>query len=252
MASQIREKSSTDIYHVVLRGINKQVIFEDEEDFRKFLFILSDCKETCEFQLYAYCLMSNHIHLLIRTGKEPLGKIFQKLECSFVHWYNKKYERCGHLFQNRFKSIPVQSKEAFLTVLRYILQNPMKAGIENVPGSYPWSSYFSYAGPADGLTDIGPVLRLFTSTDEMLSFLCQKNDDCGLEANENRYYVTDEKASEIMYSVTGCSSVSEFQKFEKPVQKKYAAELKKHHLSLNLIVRITGMSKTTVYRATRK
>ena len=196
--------------------------------------------------------MSNHIHLLIRTGKEPIGKIFQKLECRFVHWYNNKYERCGHLFQNRFKSIPVQSKEAFLTVLRYILQNPMKAGIENVPGSYPWSSYFSYAGAADGLTDIGPVLRLFTSTDEMLSFLCQKNDDCGLEANENRYYVTDEKASEIMYSVTGCSSVSEFQKFEKPVQKKYAAELKKHHLSLNQIVRITGMSKTTVYRATRK
>ena len=66
MSRHMREKSSIDIYHVMLRGNNQQVIFEDTEDFRKFLYILSDCKEDCKFELYAYCLMSNHIHLLIR------------------------------------------------------------------------------------------------------------------------------------------------------------------------------------------
>lgn len=247
MSRHVREKSSIDIYHVMLRGNNQQVIFEDTEDFRKFLYILSDCKEDCKFELYAYCLMSNHIHLLIRTSDKPLETIFRKLERRFVSWYNRKYDRIGHLFQGRFKSVPVQNERSFLTVLRYIIQNPMKAGIEIAPGTYPWSSYFSYTGKPDRLTDTCLAFRIIPSADELLSFLGQKNDDTGLDLPVRKPGVTDEKAIEIMQKMTGCRSVSEFQSLTKELKKAYVRDLRKHHLSIGQISRITGMAKTSVH-----
>ena len=100
--------SDSCIYHVMLRGINRQDIFEDEEDFLRFLAVLKECKEISGYELYAYCLMANHIHLLIRTGKEPLDLIFKRLGSRFVYWYNLKYRRTGHLFQDRYRSEPVE------------------------------------------------------------------------------------------------------------------------------------------------
>ena len=88
----------------MLRGINRQDIFEDEEDFLHFLTVLKECKAICEFEIYAYCLMTNHIHLLIKSGKEPLALVFKRIGSRFVYWYNLKYRRSGHLFQDRYKS----------------------------------------------------------------------------------------------------------------------------------------------------
>ena len=144
MSRQARKPSESGIYHVMLRGINKQQIFIDEEDYEKFLWVLKDTKEISEYKLYAYCLMDNHIHLLIKVEKEPLHIIFKRIGNRFVYWYNAKYQRIGHLFQDRYKSEAVENEEYFLTVLRYIHQNPLKAGIcENV-SDYKYSSYNEY------------------------------------------------------------------------------------------------------------
>lgn len=129
MPRQARKKSESGIYHIMLRGINQQQIFEDREDYEKFLEILKDCKAICEFKLFAYCLMGNHIHLLIQEGTESLEQVFKRLCGRFVYWYNVKYRRVGHLFQDRFKSEPVDSDDYFFTVQRYIHQNPIKAGL---------------------------------------------------------------------------------------------------------------------------
>ena len=98
-----RKKSSSGIYHVVLRGINKQRIFEDNQDYRKFLEIIKINKDKSGTIVYAYCLMNNHIHLLIKEGTESLGNTFRRIGASFVYWYNWKYNRCGHLFQDRYE-----------------------------------------------------------------------------------------------------------------------------------------------------
>lgn len=124
-----REKSSTGICHVMLRGINHQTIFEDEEDYQKYLETLQAYQEKSGYIIYAYCLMSNHIHLLIKEVTESLGIIFKRLGVSNVYWYNWKYNRRGHLFQGRYKSEVVGKDSYFLTVLRYIHQNPYKANI---------------------------------------------------------------------------------------------------------------------------
>lgn len=129
MARVAREKSSTGIYHVTLRGINRQIIFEDDEDYQKFLWTITDTKGKSGYEIYAYCLMSNHIHLLLKETREELGIVFRRIGASYVHWYNWKYKRRGHLFQARYKSEVVETDSYFLTVLRYIHQNPYKADI---------------------------------------------------------------------------------------------------------------------------
>ena len=125
MPRKSRAKSENGIYHIMLRGINKQIIFEDEEDNKKFLEVLKECKDICDFKLFAYCLMGNHIHLLLKVEKEELEQIFKRIGARFVYWYNLKYKRSGHLFQDRFKSEPINDDNYFLNVLHYIHQNPV-------------------------------------------------------------------------------------------------------------------------------
>jgi REP element-mobilizing transposase RayT len=179
MPRRAREKSSTGIYHVMLRGINKQIIFEDNEDYEKFIEVIKEYKEVCGYEIYAFCLMSNHIHLLIKEGKEDLGIVFRRIGSKFVYWYNLKYKRSGHLFQDRYKSEVVGNDKYFLTVLRYIHQNPVKAGIVDSMTKYPWSSYKEYFS-RNGICDIRFVLSLFSENEKKakepyLCVLCAKD-----------------------------------------------------------------------------
>ena len=144
MPRQVRRKSESGIYHIMLRGINQQQIFEDSEDYEKFLQILKDCKAVSEYKLFAYCLMGNHIHLLIQEDKEPIEQVIKRLATRFVYWYNIKYQRVGHLFQDRFKSEPVEDDAYFMTVIRYIHQNPVKAGLCKNVREYEYSSYKNF------------------------------------------------------------------------------------------------------------
>jgi len=129
LARVARERSRTGIYHIMLRGINRQTIFKDNQDRVRFLDTLGEYKNICEFVFYGYCLMDNHVHLLIKETKESVSDIIKRICSSYVYWYNAKYKRCGHLFQERFKSEVVETDSYFLTVLRYIHQNPLKAKI---------------------------------------------------------------------------------------------------------------------------
>ena len=176
MPRAARARSETGIYHVMLRSINKQQIFYDNEDYLKFIRLLDQCRQMCGFKLYAYCLMGNHVHLLIGEGREPLKSIFRRLGTSFVYWYNQKYDRVGHLFQDRYKSEPVENESYFLTVLRYILQNPVAAGLSKTVENYPYGSGPDYLLSRKGITDTHIV---FKSIDEncLKEFLIEQNDD---------------------------------------------------------------------------
>ena len=141
MPRSARKTSKTGIYHVMLRGINHQVIFADEEDGEKFLECLKASKQRKGFELYAYCLMGNHVHLLVKEGPENIAQAIRSLGARYVYWYNWKYERIGHLFQDRYKSEPVEDDAYFLAVLRYIYQNPIQARLSKTVEEYRWSSY---------------------------------------------------------------------------------------------------------------
>ena len=152
MPRKARKKSESGIYHIILRGQNRQMIFKDDEDKEKFLQTLEECKRKSGFKLYGYCLMGNHIHLLLHELKDETGMIMRRIGAGYVYWYNWKYRRCGHLFQDRYKSEAVETDEYFMTVLRYIHRNPVKAGLVKRMSDYKWSSYNEY------ISSKGPVL----------------------------------------------------------------------------------------------
>lgn len=143
MPRNAREKSETGIYHVMLRGIDKRDIFLDDEDKKTFLSHLFKAKELGDFQIYAYCLMDNHVHLLIKEGEE-LGKSIKRITVGYVQKHNLKYGRTGHLFQNRYKSQVVENDNYVVSLARYIHQNPIKAGLVKNIDTYPWSSFKDY------------------------------------------------------------------------------------------------------------
>ena len=104
MARCAREKSESNIYHVMLRGIDRQGIFLDDEDDLRFLSVIRQCHELSGFRLFAYCLMGNHVHMLLQTEREPIDLVMKRIGPRYSVWFNSKYGRVGHLFQDRYKS----------------------------------------------------------------------------------------------------------------------------------------------------
>ena len=248
MPRAARKESSTGVYHIMLRGINQQQIFEDDEDYDKFLEVLGDCKIVSGFKLYAYCLMGNHVHLLVRVVDENLETIFKRIGVSYVYWYNLKYSRTGHLFQDRFKSEPIESNEYFFTVIRYIHQNPTKAQLVDSIEAYRWSSYRDYAGDRpSALTDTASVLKSMP-LGEFVAFNQEANDDTCLEESQV-HKLNDNDAKEIIKRITNCGTAAEFQKLDNQTRMLYLGKLKDEGLSHRQISRLTGTSKGSVQRA---
>lgn len=248
MPRKARELSRTNIYHVMLRGINRQTIFEDNEDMNYFLTEVKRCKDISDFRLYAFCLMSNHVHLLLETNQEPLDMIFRRLATRYAGWYNRKYERVGHLFQDRYRSEKVETEQYFLTALRYIIQNPMKAGLEQQPGSYRWSSYLAYEKGIGLITDTQYAVDMAGKREDLVRFLREANDDQLMDDISPRMYFTDEHAKEIMEQVSGCFTVPAFQNLEDALQKEYIRQLFDLNVAVRQISRLTGKSRRTIDR----
>jgi putative transposase len=143
------------LYHIISRGNNRAPVFEDKEDFEKYLDICKRYKDKYEFKLYHWVLMNNHIHLLMETSDDgPLHKIMQGINLAYTLWFNRKNEKVGHLWQDRFKSVLIEKDHYLLECGRYIERNPLRAQLVRDPREYPWSSYRVYAfGTEDGLTD---------------------------------------------------------------------------------------------------
>jgi len=136
-------------YHVMLRGNNGHSIFFQDSERCHFCLLLQEGVERFGHKIHAFCLMSNHIHLLIEIEHTSLSQIIQNVAFRYTRFINKKYKKIGHLFQGRFKSILLQEETYFLRLLRYIHMNPVKANLVNDPLEYFWSSHSSYLGKED-------------------------------------------------------------------------------------------------------
>lgn len=253
MARQARRRSSTGIYHIILRGINRQIIFHDREDYARFLETLKKYKEISCYQIYAYCLMSNHVHLLLKVNDDPLEQALRRIGSSYVFWYNAKYDRVGNLFQDRFKSESVESDRYFLTVLRYIHQNPLKAGIAGRIEDYPWSSAGEYMNKPR-IIDADFALGLFhdeksKASKYLYEFSTAINDDQCLEHDESSK-ITDQEAMDIIMRVCQIDNTLQMQNMDKVKRDKYLTELKgKYRISGRQISRLTGINRGIIFRA---
>ncbi len=247
-----RLKSSTSVYHIIIRGINRQNIFQDNEDMLEYLKVLKKYKGVSGFEIYAYCLMNNHIHLLIKVIIEDVSIIMKRIGSKYVYWFNKKYERTGHLFQDRFRSEPVEDDAYLLTVLRYIHQNPLKAGIVDTLDEYRWSSYCDYIRQDNSLTDTAFILNIFShDTDRSLpifkDIMNQLNDDKCLDDDMGRKQkITDEEVKAIFKQLTNFDDPQKLQFSEKKYRNEIIRKLKKTGASIRQLERITGVGKKII------
>ena len=244
MPRSARKKSESGIYHIMLRGINKQQIFEDKEDSERFLETLYKYKKQCEYEIYAYCLMGNHLHILLKEGKEDLTLMLKRIAGSYVYWYNWKYHRSGHLFQDRFKSEPVEDNAYFLTVLRYIHQNPIKAGLCKNVDEYEFSSYNEYFN-TNSLVDTDFCFG-FIDREQFIEFNNEYTDDVCLEINENQLRLTDDDALTIIRKISKCKTMADFQRIDINKRNIYINKFYQSGLSIRQISRLTGISKKIV------
>ena len=238
MPRTARKESSTGIYHVMLRGLNRQQVFLDDEDNIAFIKVLPKCREISGFSLFAYCLMGNHIHLLLRADGEPLGQIMKRIGTRYVYWYNNKYERSGPLFQDRYKSEPVEDQAYFLTVLRYILKNPVRAGLCKRMETYPWSSASDYFY-GSGITDTSYAEEM-TGRDALLKFLRAKSNDACLDDEQPR--IRDSEAQEIILETVGGKNMDDCLEKVTAYPAVYVPHLRDAGLSIRQISRLTGLS----------
>lgn len=149
MARPIRIEFGGALYHVTARGDRRESIFEDDVDRARFLELLGDVVGIFNWQCHAYCLMSNHYHALIGTPDANLSKGMRQLNGVFTQWSNRRHRRMGHLFQGRFKGILVDADSYLAELTRYVVLNPVRAGMVRQPGDWPWSSYRAMTGEAD-------------------------------------------------------------------------------------------------------
>ena len=242
MPRKARVKSQSGVYHVMLRGNNHQLIFIDKEDNNQFLALLDRFRKECGISLYAWCLMPNHIHLLIKEKDVSLSDFFRKFTSGFVYWYNRKYDRIGHLFQDRFNSEPVENELYFLKAARYIHMNPVKAHICNHPGDFVFSSYAYYFNGTHykksdfvfGLMDIASFEK----------FHFEINDDRFLDIDEDEVTsISDDAVFVLLQSQYG---FSDFSLVPRVKQEMAIDLLLQSGASVNQIRRLTNIDRSVI------
>jgi putative transposase len=142
------------VYHALNRGNNRAAVFHQPTDYLAFLQALGQTQQRYPFRLYAYCLMTNHFHLVLQPGDgQSISRILQSLTVAHTWRCHREHGSVGHVWQGRFRSPAIQEDEHLLTVLRYVEANPLRAGMVSDLAAYPWSSY-----PAHGLGRADPLL----------------------------------------------------------------------------------------------
>lgn len=248
MPRKPRKKSGTGIYHVIVRGVGQQDIFREGDDFHRFLKTMKKVSLESEISILGYCLMTNHVHLLLREDNSDVSLFMKRLGVSYAYWYNRKYERTGHLFQDRFKSECVEDEAYLMTVIRYIHQNPVKASLTANPEDYEWSScaeYYQQDSKCAMITDRRLILSIFhkdqqTAIKELQKFTAAGNQDNCLDCDEIKR-ISESEAYEITKRIMKGDPVMAIQEMGQDARKIILNRLRTSGLSLRQICRITGL-----------
>lgn len=245
-----RSQCEANIYHITVRGTARQIVFEDDVDRRNFGMRMRRSLQINEAELYAWCFMSNHVHLLIHANLETVTKVMRGLLGSYAEYFNARHGRTGHLFESRFDSVPVQTEEQLMAAVRYIHRNPLAIPGQSI-ASFEWSSYQEYLGePFICKTDF--VYRLFNGRDEFIAFHESRQQEA-YEWNAKRRFgaeeLTDKEAVALALELLKVDSMASIAAFDKTTRDACLAKLRKTGMTINQVARITGIGRNIVQRA---
>ena len=245
MARTARQLSESGYMHLIVRGIGRQVLFEDRADCVRYLSLLRRFSAETKVSVCAYCLMENHVHLLVYdpNGQTPL--LMKKLGVCYAQHFNRKYERVGHLFQDRYQSEAIEDENYFLTVYRYILNNPEKAGICRAE-NYEWSSYGQYDDSAS-FVDTKLLRDLIGDACDFETFMRVEDDAECMEYEPRKH--DDNWASAIIRTQLKLNSGTELQSFDREERNAALRALKAAGITVRQIERLTGINRGVIQRA---
>ena len=245
MGRLARTFSQSGVYHILFRGVNQQNIFEEDTDFEKLNETIKIVKQDLDFEIYAYCFMDNHVHIVLKERNSgDISLIMKRILTKYARWYNIKYGRSGALIANRYKSVPVEIDEYFLQLIRYIHQNPIKAGIAKKVEDYPYSSFGEYVKEKN-LTDTEFVLQM-VSKQEFVDFH-QEIESMKFRVTDSKRK-TDEDVLQFLKKHYQIDNPKNITKFSKTDRNKVLVELKKE-FSVRHLQRITGISRGVIAKA---
>ncbi len=254
-----RDYSEIKVYHIIIRGIDKQEIFFDEDDRYKFMNIIENTKEKYKYEIYSYCLMDNHVHFVIYDKQDKISKIMQSIQISYALYFNRKYERTGHLFQNRFFSKKIEDRDYLKVVCRYIHQNPLKAGIGRTE-EYKWSSYKEYIKKSRIISS-KLLLSIFSEDIENAKkeFIKYHNLDVEKskqdELNDVFEYemyekLTDEEVKKCICELLDINNVNKILQSSNKIRNEYLVILKSlKMISIRQLSRVIGINRKIIERA---
>lgn len=242
-----RQQSETGFYHVIFRGNGRQLLFEDDDDRHYFLGILARKADEFGLAIIAWCLMSNHIHLLLEDPKMQLSQAMHGLATAYARHFNSRSGHVGSVFQGRFTSVAITSDRQLLQAVRYIHDNPEKAGIAKA-SEYRWSSYEEYERGAR-IIDDALVLDMIGGR-AAFRCLCE-------EEQYATYYVRsakrvpDEEAAAAARSILDGDDPALIKTLPRARRDDALRKLRTAGISIKQVERLTGIGRSTISRATR-
>ena len=262
MARRLRLASDSGVYHVILRGVNRQDIFENEKDFLKFLSLMERLVFPVDENgqpipplliIYAYCLMPNHVHLLVREQKCGVSAAIRWISGTYAGYFNFKYEHVGHLFQGRFRSEVVNDWEYFLTLIRYVHQNPIAGGLVSNVRHYRWSSWREFDPEMVCDVPVCATASVYTKISfEVLSELVDtplpKTQRIMDFDSDTGWRVSDERVREFIKAEFGIAEVSTIQHLDKEQRNEIVIKLLEFCGNVMQISRVTGIGRGIISR----
>ena len=244
MPRAARKQSESGYFHVIVRGIGKQLLFEEPSDYRYYIWLLEKYSGETSVSICVYCIMENHVHLLVCDKGNELSLFMKKMGISYSAYFNRKYERTGHLFQDRFKSEAVEDDSYFLSVVRYILKNPEKAGLCSA-SEYPWSSYSAYSS-GNTFLDLSLIRGMLGDLSSWEQFIHADNDVVCIESSTDT--TKDDRAREIMLRTIGTANGMLLQSYDREKRDAAIIALHKAGLSVRTIERLTGIGRGVIQK----
>lgn len=254
MPRQARTQSPTDYYHIVMRGNNREYIFNKDEQKRFFLDPIKSQEEDNLIDIVAYCIMDNHVHIVVKAGILDLTKAIKSINIKYAMKYNQQRDRIGHVFQDRYKSETIKDDKYLLQVIRYIHNNPIKAKMVKSIDDYNWSSYNEYINQNTIIESQQKqfILGYFSNNiNHFIEFHKQKDDNEYLEIKEDQEIYRLEHAQEIISTYFKEKGITEAKEVTKNLVylEGIVQELLKHSkLSHRQIASILGISKSIVHK----
>lgn len=253
MPRQARSESETGYYHIMIRGINKEKIFATDQEKERIVTLIREKTQEEACRIIAYCIMDNHMHMIIHAEKSELVKIMKKINISYAMSYNQRHKRIGPVFQDRFRSENITDESYLYGAIRYIHNNPIEAGMVSKVEEYKWSSIREYLSNENLLLDQKAkeeIMLGFVSNKEFLNFHDMEDNTEYLEIKEEAEEMRTKRAEKIMEQYFEEKGITDRRQIN--TEELIIHLLKNTNLSYRKIGEIIGVNVGTIHRVNKK